>query len=98
MDALEKTIVRARLIASGIIRYWHCEKSKEVHRWLEILAEELASLKEQGATLKIREELQRYGLRVPEVRIPVHVGSSFATEHLKDATDAGVSEVCGRMK
>ena len=73
MDASKKSNVRARLIASGIIRYWQYDKSKEeLHRWLEIMAEELATLRDQDAALKIREDLQRYGLRVPELTTPVH--------------------------
>jgi hypothetical protein len=46
---------------------------------------------------KIREDLLRYGLRVPEVSIPVHVGSSFVAEYPKEAMDGSVCEVCRRM-
>jgi hypothetical protein len=36
MNASEKETSRARLIASGIIRFWQYEKSMEVHQWLEL--------------------------------------------------------------
>src|SRR5260370_9791418 len=98
MDASEKSITRARLIASGIIRYWHYEKSKEVHQWLEIMAEKLASLKEQDAVMKIREDLQRYGLRVPELNAPVHTDRGVETTKPSEMNaDSGVTEMCSRM-
>jgi hypothetical protein len=98
MDASEKSIVRARLTASGIIRYWQYNKSKEeLDRWLEIMAEELATLRDQDAALKIREDLQWYGLRVPEVSTTVHFDNTIATEHLEETTDVCIAEVCSRM-
>ena len=98
MNASGKSITRARLIASGIIRYWRYDKSKEeLHRWLEIMAEELATLRDQGAALKIREDLQTYGLRVPEVSTTVHFDNAVATEHLEVTTDVCIAEVCSRM-
>jgi hypothetical protein len=76
METQEKLIIRARLLASGIIRYWQWEKSMQVHLWVEIMAEELQAIQSQDEVLKIKENLLRYGLRVPEVATPPTVDTS----------------------
>jgi hypothetical protein len=45
MDATERQLLRAQLLASGVIRYWQYDKSKEtLDRWLEVMALELGNL------------------------------------------------------
>jgi len=98
MDATEKQILRAQLLASGVIRYWQWDKSKsELERWLEVMAEELEHLNDPVALLKIRENLLRYGLRVPEVTTPVHVYNPIALQAADAIGDSSDSEVCGRL-
>jgi hypothetical protein len=70
MENQERLIVRARLLASGIIRYWQYDKSTEVRNWLAIMAEELAKIEEPGVVLNIQESLRRFGLHVPEWSAP----------------------------
>jgi hypothetical protein len=97
MDATEKQLLRAQLIASGAIRYWRWDKAKsELDRWLEIIAEELALVKEAGAVSKIRENLLTYGLRVPELR-PVHQDPSVAAQTPEVTDDNSGGEVCSRV-
>lgn len=67
MEAQQKTITPARLIASGIIRYYKLEIANEVDQSLEILAGELAQITAQEEVLTIRGYLKRYGLQVPDV-------------------------------
>ena len=70
MKQEEKLITRARLIASGAIRWWQYEKPIAVGQWCEILAEELAKIEDQAVVQNIRESVLRYGLHVPDLRPP----------------------------
>jgi hypothetical protein len=98
MDATEKQILRAQLLASGVIRYWKWDKSKyELDRWLQVLAEELGIIKGSTAELRIRENLLTYGLRVPEVSTPVHVESPIALQATDAIGDSSESKVCSRL-
>src|SRR5580692_1705965 len=58
------------------------------------MAKELAGLEDENAVLKIREDLLRYGLRPPEVRIPVQPDSSIPTETREVIVDARANELC----
>jgi len=67
----EKLVARARLIASGIIRYYKLETAKEVAQSLGILAEELAQIVANDEVRTIRGIVERYGLQVADVQSPV---------------------------
>jgi hypothetical protein len=65
MDKQEKLVMRAQLIASGVIRWWQFDKSKDVHDWLQILAEEVAKIEDVQIADNIRDALLVHGLRLP---------------------------------
>jgi hypothetical protein len=70
MEPQKKLILRAKLIASGVIRYSQYDKiSSEAHEWLAIVAEELAKIEDPAIVLNIRENLQRCGLHVPQIEV-----------------------------
>jgi hypothetical protein len=69
MEQQEKLAVRARLVASGILRYhtFNLLSVEELNQSVEILAEELVSLRDRNVALKIRGDVERYGLKFPEL-------------------------------
>jgi hypothetical protein len=73
MEQQEKIVMRARLIASGILRYhkFNVSSVDELNRSVEILAEELARIEAQDVVLSIREAVEHYGLKVPEISAAV---------------------------
>jgi len=98
MDATEKQILRAQLVASGIIGYWQWDKSKrELERWIEIMAEELGGLKDSDTVLRIRENLLTYGLRVPEISPLVHVDTPVGSQIPALIGDTDDGQVCNRL-
>jgi len=98
MDATEKQILRAELLASGVIRYWKFIKAKDqLDRWLEVLGEALGELNGSEAGLKIRTNLLTYGLRVPEVRSSVHVDAPHISQSLEAIEDADSGDVYSRL-
>jgi hypothetical protein len=66
----EKLIMRARLVASGAIRWWQYDKSMAVRQWCEIIAEELVKIEDPAVVLNIKESVLRYGLHLPEIQAP----------------------------
>jgi hypothetical protein len=89
MKQEEKLITRARLIASGAIRWWQYEKPIAVGQWCEILAEELAKIEDQAVVQNIRESVLRYGLHVPELRsIKPPNGSEETSTEAESASDS----------
>jgi hypothetical protein len=90
----EKLIARARLIASGIIRYYKLETAKEVDQSLEILAEEVAQIVASGEVRAIRGILERYGLQVPELRSAVHADQQQDHQITPQHSDSKASTLC----
>ena len=70
METQEKLIARAQLMASGVIHRSQYEGSKEMHLWLQLLAEELAKIEDLAVVLNIKESLLGVGLRLPELQEP----------------------------
>src|SRR6516225_8891917 len=67
MDAQEKLIMRARLMASGVFHRSRYGEPEEMHIWLLLLAEELVGIKETEVVANIRESLQKCGIYLPEL-------------------------------
>jgi len=92
MEQQEKLAKRARLVASGILRY-HTFKLlslEELNQSVEILAEDLASLRDRDVALKIRGDVERCGLKFPKLGSApsdsqVHTERSTKLEELDDA-------------
>lgn len=61
--------MRARLIASGILRYhsFRVSSVKELNDSVEILGEELSRIKASDVVMSIREAVERVGLKVPDL-------------------------------
>lgn len=100
MNMSDKLVARARLIASGILRYhkFHLLSPKEVDESLEILAEELASLESPDEALTIRRDVELYGLQVPAVTEAVH---RVNQDELESSESIGLFEgtqVCRTLK
>jgi hypothetical protein len=96
MEEQEKLIMRARLIASGAIRFWQYEKPVAVRQWCEILAEELVKIKDPAVVLNIKESVLRYGLHLPKVPAPSfredlnEAETRVASDPVKDDRDRDV--------
>ncbi len=97
METQEKLIARARLIASGIIRYYKLETAKEVDQSLGILAEELSQIEAEEEVSAIRRILERYGLRVPELSSTVHADQQHDHEITRPRGDSEASPLCSGL-
>ena len=61
----EQLIMRARLIASGVVHWSQYRDRRQVHLGLQILAKDLAKLEEPELDVEIRESLRMCGLELP---------------------------------
>jgi hypothetical protein len=89
MEQQEKLVLRAKLIASGILRYHSSRVSsvEELNRSVEILSEELSRIEDRDVALSIRDTVERAGLKVPEPSAAVPAEPQIELEPMERIDD-----------